>query len=101
MRRRRIARGERVGTDTLGRMPGTAPSVSSTDVRIQLPDRYRGIRHIANGGMASVWAAEDSILGRRVAVKVLASHIAEDPSSRTRFEREARTAARVSDHPNV
>src|SRR3712207_1684224 len=51
--------------------------------------------------MASVWAAEDSMLGRLVAVKVLASHVAADPSSRTRFEREARTAAKVSDHPNV
>ena len=71
------------------------------EFRIQLPDRYRVVRHVANGGMASVWAAEDSILGRLVAVKVLASHVAADPSSRTRFEREARTAARVSDHPNV
>src|SRR3712207_9591218 len=51
--------------------------------------------------MASVWAAEDAILGRQVAVKVLASHVAADPGARTRFEREARTAARVSDHPNV
>src|SRR3712207_3658214 len=51
--------------------------------------------------MASVWAAEDSMLGRLVAVKVLAHHVAADPSSRIRFEREARTAARVSDHPNV
>ena len=39
--------------------------------------------------------------GRLVAVKVLAPHVAADPSARTRFEREARTAARVSDHPNV
>src|SRR3712207_6061524 len=51
--------------------------------------------------MASVWSAEDHVLGRTVAVKVLASHVAADPSSRRRFEREARTAARVSDHPNV
>jgi serine/threonine-protein kinase len=71
------------------------------DVRIELPERYRVVRHVANGGMASVWAAEDSILGRQVAVKVLASHIAADPDSRVRFEREARMAARVSDHPNV
>jgi eukaryotic-like serine/threonine-protein kinase len=75
--------------------------VPTADVRIQLPDRYRVVRHVANGGMASVWAAEDAILGRLVAVKVLAQHVAEDPSARTRFEREARTAARVSDHPNV
>ena len=51
--------------------------------------------------MAAVWSAEDSILGRLVAVKILAQHVAADPSARTRFEREARTAARVSDHPNV
>jgi serine/threonine protein kinase len=50
------------------------------DVRIELPERYRVVRHVANGGMASVWAAEDSILGRQVAVKVLASHIAADPT---------------------
>jgi hypothetical protein len=75
--------------------------VPGPEFRIQLPDRYRVVRHIANGGMASVWSAEDSILGRLVAVKVLASHVAADPSARTRFEREARTAARVSDHPNV
>jgi len=73
----------------------------STDVRIDLPDRYRVVRHVANGGMASVWAAEDSILGRLVAVKVLAAHVAVDPAARIRFEREARTAAKVSDHPNV
>jgi serine/threonine-protein kinase len=51
--------------------------------------------------MASVWAAEDAVLGRQVAVKVLASHVAAEPAARTRFEREARTAARVSNHPNV
>ena len=39
--------------------------------RIALPARYRVVRHIANGGMASVWAAEDELLGRLVAVKVL------------------------------
>jgi len=51
--------------------------------------------------MASVWEAEDELLGRRVAVKVLAEHLAEDVSARERFQREARAAAAVSDHPNV
>jgi len=51
--------------------------------------------------MASVWEAEDELLGRRVAVKVLAEHLAEDFSARERFQREARAAAAVSDHPNV
>jgi predicted Ser/Thr protein kinase len=69
--------------------------------RISLPDRYRIIRHIANGGMASVWEAEDELLGRSVAVKVLASHLSEDDRARRRFQREARAAAGLSSHPHV
>ncbi len=69
--------------------------------RIALPPRYRVVGHVANGGMASVWAAEDEKLGRLVAVKVLAEGYAADPSARRRFMREARAAARVSDHPHV
>jgi eukaryotic-like serine/threonine-protein kinase len=66
-----------------------------------LPDRYRVVRRLAGGGMATVWEAEDRLLGRRVAVKVLAEHLAEDVGARERFQREARAAAKVSDHPNV
>jgi eukaryotic-like serine/threonine-protein kinase len=66
-----------------------------------LPDRYRDVRHVATGGMASVVAAEDQVLGRTVAVKVLAAHLAEDPRMVQRFEREARTAASLSGHPHV
>src|SRR5947209_1735156 len=73
----------------------------STQRRIALPERYRVVRHIANGGMASVWAAEDELLGRLVAVKVLSPGFAADPAATRRFQREARTAARVSGHPNV
>lgn len=69
--------------------------------QVDLPPRYRVVRHIANGGMATVWAAEDSLLGRLVAVKVLAAGYAEDEAARRRFTREARAAARVSDHANV
>jgi serine/threonine-protein kinase len=69
--------------------------------QVDLPPRYRVVRHIANGGMATVWAAEDSVLERLVAVKVLAPGYAADPAARRRFTREARAAARVSDHPNV
>ncbi len=69
--------------------------------QVPLPDRYRVTGHIANGGMAAVWAAEDSILGRRVAVKLLASHFAEDPAAVERFQREARAAASLSGHPHV
>ncbi|HEV2819262.1 MAG TPA: serine/threonine-protein kinase [Solirubrobacteraceae bacterium] len=68
---------------------------------ITLPDRYRLLGHIASGGMAAVYAAEDRVLERRVAVKVLATHLASEPGAQERFAREARAAARVSDHPHV
>ena len=69
--------------------------------KIELPERYRVARHIASGGMASVWEAEDLLLGRIVAVKVLAAQYAADPGARARFQREARTAAQVSDQSHV
>jgi serine/threonine-protein kinase len=75
--------------------------VAQATARITLPDRYRVVQHIANGGMASVWEAHDELLDRRVAVKVLASHLGEDDRARRRFAREARTAAGLSSHPNV
>ena len=59
------------------------------------------VRHLANGGMASVWEAHDELLARSVAVKVLATHLSEDDRARQRFEREARAAAGLSSHPNV
>ena len=69
--------------------------------QIELPERYRVDRHIASGGMASVWEAEDLMLGRVVAVKVLGAQYADDPGARERFQREARTAAQVSDQTHV
>lgn len=69
--------------------------------RIALPARYRLIRHIANGGMASVWAAQDELLGRLVAVKVLAPAYAEESRANRRFLREARAGARLSECRHV
>jgi serine/threonine-protein kinase len=66
-----------------------------------LPDRYRIRRHIATGGMASVWCAEDELLGRSVAVKILAERFVHDQLAVRRFKREARAAARVSNHTHV
>ena len=68
---------------------------------IDLPPRYESPRHLANGGMAAVYAARDALLGREVAIKVLAAHVAEDADAVRRFQREARAAARVSQHPHV
>jgi eukaryotic-like serine/threonine-protein kinase len=78
---------------------------SHPDVRVRpqlgLPDRYEVVRHIASGGMASVWCARDRALGRNVAIKLLAERFADDPAGSERFTREARAAARLSGHPNV
>jgi len=68
---------------------------------VGLPDRYRVVGPIADGGMASVWTAEDAKLERIVAIKILAPAFAAEPAARRRFTREARAAARVSDHPHV
>src|ERR1700761_3460810 len=70
-----------------------------TDLR--LPDRYRVRRRLATGGMAAVWCAEDLVLGRTVAIKVLADRFAHDDMAMRRFKREARAAARVSTHAHV
>jgi eukaryotic-like serine/threonine-protein kinase len=68
---------------------------------LRLPDRYRVRRRLATGGMAAVWCAEDLVLGRVVAVKVLAERFAQDDMAMRRFKREARAAARVSTHAHV
>ncbi len=62
--------------------------------------RYVLEREIGRGGMAEVYAAHDTSLDRRVAVKVLARHLAGDAGLRERFVHEGRYAARLS-HPNV
>jgi serine/threonine-protein kinase len=67
----------------------------------RLPERYQVKRHLALGGMASVWCAEDQVLGRTVAIKVLSERFVTDPVAMRRFKREARAAARVSNHPHV
>src|SRR3954465_1847660 len=80
---------------------GSVPTMPATEQRVALPPRYRVVRHIANGGMASVWAAEDELLGRLVAVKMLSRAYDSDERARRRFLREARAAARLGDCRNV
>jgi tetratricopeptide (TPR) repeat protein len=75
-------------------MPAVTPHVS-------LPERFEILTHVANGGMASVWSAEDRVLGRTVAVKLLAEQFVGDARAKQRFMREARAAAALSSHPHV
>jgi beta-lactam-binding protein with PASTA domain len=62
--------------------------------------RYRILRRIGSGGMADVYCAEDSHLGRQVAIKVLHRRFAQDQEFVERFRREAKSAAGLN-HPNV
>ena len=63
-------------------------------------NRYRVTHLIARGGMAMVYRAEDELLSRAVALKILYPELSEDPSFVERFRREAQAAANLS-HPNI
>ncbi|MFD5102594.1 protein kinase domain-containing protein [Streptomyces albidochromogenes] len=63
--------------------------------------RYRLTHRLGRGGMAEVFAAEDVRLGRTVAVKLLRSDLAEDPTSKARFTREAQSVAGLNHHAVV
>lgn len=62
--------------------------------------RYQVRSRIARGGMATVYLATDLRLERRVAIKVMHGHLADDTQYKARFIQEARSAARLA-HPNV
>ncbi len=62
--------------------------------------RYRILNRIGSGGMADVYCAEDTHLGRQVAIKVLYRRFAQDDEFVERFRREASAAAGLQ-HPNV
>jgi serine/threonine protein kinase len=65
-----------------------------------IADRYRLERRLGLGGMSTVHLAVDERLQRHVAVKLLAEHLADDPTFVSRFQREALSAARLV-HPNI
>ena len=66
----------------------------------KINDRYEIIRVLGEGGMANVYLANDTILNRKVAVKVLRGDLANDEKFVRRFQREALSASSLS-HPNI
>ena len=62
--------------------------------------RYQLIRQVGNGGMASIYEGLDTRLDRKVAVKIMHPHLAQDEQFVERFIREAKAAASLS-HPNI
>ena len=65
-----------------------------------LDNRYRIVRRLARGGMATVYVAHDDRMDRPVAVKIMHPHLADSQDFVARFRREARAASQIS-HPGV
>lgn len=76
--------------DSAGPEESEAPEISG----------YRVLGRLGEGGMGAVYLAEETTLGRRVALKVISTRVAPDAQSKVRFQREARTLATI-EHPHV
>ena len=61
---------------------------------------YRIVDKLGEGGMGAVYRAEDTRLGREIAIKVMPAELAADAERRRRFEQEARAVAALK-HPNI
>src|SRR5947208_10823855 len=65
-----------------------------------IPERYKLLQEVGQGGMAIVYRATDSTLRRDVAIKILHQHLASQPESKARLEREAQAVAKLR-HENI
>jgi len=61
---------------------------------------YKILQKLGSGGMGDVYLAEDSDLGRQIALKVLPTDLAESDERRSRFQREAKAVAALN-HPHI
>src|SRR6201996_604022 len=66
-----------------------------------LGTKYQILCRLGGGGMSQVYLARHRLHGGLVAIKVLAEHLAQDPSIVSRFQREARMTASLGNHPNI
>jgi eukaryotic-like serine/threonine-protein kinase len=84
--------------------PPTPPSARAAEAPVDLVGRmvgpYRVVRRLGSGGMGTVYQAEQTRIGARVALKVLHPHLSQDEGLRARFYAEAKTV-NVVGHPNI
>jgi TPR repeat protein/serine/threonine protein kinase len=101
----------------IAQLPQDAPSTNNTILGSASPPtaarrtelhpgdtlgEYEILSKLGQGGMGAVWKAKHKRLGRLVAVKVLSSHLLDDPVAVTRFQREVEALGRLGvDHPNL
>jgi eukaryotic-like serine/threonine-protein kinase len=86
------------GAESSGQIPQTIPALF--DLRGRTLGHYRLTQLLGSGGMGTVYLAEQTIIGARVAVKVLHPTMAQDDKLRARFYAEARTVNLIG-HPNI
>ncbi len=79
----------------------TRAEQQQADIEAVLGDKYHVLCRVGGGGMPQVLLARHRLHGGLFAVKILADHLAQEPSIVARFKQEATTAASLSGHPNI
>jgi serine/threonine protein kinase/formylglycine-generating enzyme required for sulfatase activity len=79
---------------------GASPESRAQPPRVESLGDYRILRMLGQGGMGTVYLAEQESLARLVALKILRFDLAHSPRARERFEREAKAVAKLR-HPNI